>query len=254
MEGEEKEQEDNLDPKKEQQIRLEEARKERIEAEMKKKKQAAREDTRKRAASSFKKVPKKIKIIGAIVLLAILIALFGIVLPLVLDDDETQYLTETSLKEAVDIENLEAIDYTYKGIAEKAGKFLWADTVDYRVRYEAHVRASYDMAEIEFILDDASKTVVAFLPEAQIGSPVLDENKFGYLPEHATADMRDILALCKEDAVNDLNQDEVKKEANESLKNVVTALTMPLLGDEYSLDFKSLSEYPNQEEVLNESE
>lgn len=197
---------------------------------------------------------KKTVTIGLVAVVVILAILLGIVGPLILDRDKNQYLTEISLKEAVDIENLSTIDYTYKGIAEKADKFLWVDTVDCRVRYEVHIRASYDMDQIEFTIDETSKTVTAYIPEVQIGTPVLDENKFGYLPESATPDMRDILALCKEDAARDVNQDELKREADESLRNIVTALTMPLLGDEFTLDFKSLSEYPSREEGLDESE
>lgn len=254
MEGAEQGLEEQADPKKEQQIRLEEARKARIDAEAKKKRQESRRQVRKNAAGSFKKLPKKVKVVGSIVVAAVLIFACGVLVPLALDRDETQYLTETSLKDAVDIESLAAIDYTYKGIAEKAGKFLWADTVDYRVKYEAHVRASYNMTEIEFTLDEGNMVVTAYLPDAQIGTPVLDENEFGYLPENATADMRDILALCKEDAANDLDQEEIKKEANASLQDIVEALTMPLLGDEWTIEFKSLAEYPSEVEVPNEGE
>lgn len=230
---------------KEQQIRLEEAKKARIEAETKKKKQQMREDDKKRRRSSYTKLPKKIRIAIPIVAVVFIIVFAGVIVPLVLDDDETQYITETSLKEAVNVENLAAIDYTYKGIAESTGQFLWMDTVDYRVKYEAHVRANYKMSEIEFTMDETNRMIIAYLPEAEIGSPVLDETKFGYLPERAMADMKDVLALCKEDAARDLDIDEMRIEASRSLQNIIIALTMPLLGDDWSLEFKSLSEYPN---------
>ncbi len=241
---------------KEQQIKLEEVKKARIEAEVKKKKLEQHAEAKKNRKATFSCLPKVAKIGLLIALVVLVLVVFGIVLPILMDDDETQYLSETTLKDAVNIENLAAIDYTYKGIAEKESQFLWMDTVDYRVKYESHIRANYNMSAIEFSLDETNKTATAYIPEPEISSPVLDETKFGYLPEKATADMKDILALCKEDAAKDLNVDEMRLEASESLQNIITALTMPLLGDGWSLEFKSLSEYPNNvnEEVQDEAQ
>lgn len=209
---------------------------------------------KKNKRTTFSHLPKSAKIGLLVALIVSILAVFGIGLPIIMDNDETQYLSETSLKNAVNIENLAAIDYTYKGIAEKEDQFLWIDKVDYRVKYEAHVRANYNMSAIEFSLDEKNKVATAYLPEPEISSPVLDETKFGYLPEKTTADMKDILALCKEDAARELNTDEMRTEASESLQNIITALTMPLLGNEWNLEFKNLSEYPtgSNKEVYDE--
>lgn len=211
---------------------------------------------KKNKRTAFSRLPKSLKIGLPVALIASILAIFGIALPIIMDNDETQYLSETSLKNAVNIEDLAVIDYTYKGIAEKEGQFLWIDKVDYRVKYEAHVRANYNMSAIKFSLDEKNKVATAYLPEPEISSPVLDETKFGYLPEKATADMKDILTLCKEDAARELNTDEMRAEASESLQNIITALTMPLLGDEWSLEFRNLSEYPtgSNEEVYDEAQ
>ena len=243
MEEKEQATKPELDEKAEQQIRLEQAKKERIEAETKKAKQKAREKSRQERKDRAAKVPLKFKLIGVVIVIVVVAVVCGFVLPYLLDDHETHYTSESDLKEAVAIENLSAIDYVYRGIAEKPGHFLWMDSIDYRVRYEAHVRAYYNMNDIEFTMDDATKTVTAYLPDAEIGQAKLDETKFGYLPEDANADMPEILALCREDAANDLNTEQVQKEANENLQNIVKGLTLPLLGDEWTMDFKSLTEY-----------
>ena len=114
-----------------------------------------------------------------------------------MDDDETQYVTESDLKSAVDIDNLSTIDYVYHGIAEKHSTFLWQDRVDYRVKYQAHVRASYKASLSSFRVDRDNGVATAYLPEAEIGEPQLDHKEFGYLPENATADMKDVIALCR---------------------------------------------------------
>ena len=168
---------------------------------------------------------------------------FGFVLPWMADNHETHYLATSDLKSAVDIDSLSTIDYTYHGIAEKHGKFLWQDRVGYRVKYEAHIRASYTLSDIQFEVNEEDKVVTAYLPEAQIGDPQLDNSKFGYLPESATADMKDVIALCREDAANEVDKEEIKEQAEASLKDTAKALTLPLIGDEYQLEFKPIAEY-----------
>lgn len=244
--------EESISDTTEQQIRLENARKERIEAETKEATRQSREEVRQQRKAFAAKVPMKIKLIVAAIVVVALVIFFGFVLPNLLSDHETHYASEASLKEAVQIENLSAIEYVYCGIAEKPGRFLWMDNVEYRVKYEAHVKASYKMSDIQFAIDNDTKVVTAYLPEAELGKITLDETKFGYLPERANANISEVLALCREDAANDLNLEQVQEEARENLQNIVTALTMPLLGGRWQMEFESLSEYeggePNEAE------
>lgn len=236
-----------ISDKTEQQIRLENAKKERIEAETKKAKQQSREKAREQRRDSAAKVPLKVKLIVAAVVAIVLFVFFGFILPNLLSDHKTHYASETELKEAVQIENLSAIEYVYCGIAEKPGRFLWMDNVEYRVKYEAHVKASYKMSDIQFVVDNEKRVATAYLPEAELGKITLDETKFGYLPERANANMSEVLALCREDAANDLNLEQVQEEARENLQNIIKALTLPLLGDKWQMEFKSLSEYEGGE-------
>lgn len=193
--------------------------------------------------SFFDKLSFKAKFATLAVIVAVAIGFFGFALPWITDNHETRYLATSDLKSAVDIDSLSTIDYAYHGIAEKHGQFLWQDNVDYRVKYEAHIRASYTLSDIQFGINEEDKVVTAYLPEARIGDPQLDNSKFGFLPERVTADMKDAIALCREDAANDVDRDEVKEQAEASLKDTVKALTLPLLGDEYQLEFKPIAEY-----------
>lgn len=227
----------------ERETRLEQARTDRIHAELEKQKKESRDAAKNEVKRVVKRLPGKAKI-GLLVAFAIaLVAVFGFVLPFVTDDHETHYLSESDLKAAVEIDSLSAVDYVYHGVAEKRSQFLWQDRVDYRVRYEAHVRASYKLSAIRFTIDEENKKIIAYLPEAEIGEPQLDHNKFGYLPENAMADIKDVIALCREDAASDVNEKEIKSEAYLSLQDTVRALTMPLVGDEYSLEFKPIAEH-----------
>ncbi len=197
----------------------------------------------KRVAKLFGKLSTKVKIALVVVLAVAFVGFFGFILPSMLDNDETQYLTTSDLKSAVDIDSLSTVDYIYHGIVEKHGRFLWMDRVDYRVKYEAHIRASYTMSDIQFGIDEENKVVTAYLPKAQVGEPQLDNSKFGYLPENATADMKDVLSLCRKDAADEVDKKEIKKQADTSLRDTVKALTLPLIDGEYELKFKPLAEY-----------
>lgn len=200
----------------------------------------------KKVAKLFGKLSTKVKIALVVVIAVALVGFFGFILPPMLDNDETQYLTTSDLKSAVDIDSLSTVDYTYHGIVEKRGRFLWVDRVDYRVKYEAHIRASYTMSDIQFGIDEEHKVVTAYLPKAQVGEPQLDNSKFGYLPENATADMKDVLSLCRKDAADEVDKKEIKKQADASLRDTVKALTLPLIEDEYKLVFKPLAEYKGE--------
>ena len=55
--------------------------------------------------------------------------------------------------------------------------------------------------------------------------------------------MKDVIALCREDDANEVDKEEIKEQAEASLKDTAKALTLPLIGDEYQLEFKPIAEY-----------
>ncbi len=207
----------------------------------------------KKLLKPLRKMSWKAKLVGLLAMVVCVILVAGVVWPMFFDRHETEYLTESDLKEAVNIESLSTINYVYHGIAEKHSQLFWGDKLDYRVKYEAHIRASYNMSAIEFNINEDEKTATAYLPEVTIEKPVLNETEFGYLPESATANIKDVIAICREDAANDVNNDEIAREAQESLEQTIRALTLPLLNNEYQLDFKPLTDF-NKEGDSNEAE
>ena len=70
----------------------------------------------KKVAKFFGKLSTKVKIALVVVIAVTLVGFFGFILPSMLDNDETQYLTTSDLKSAVDIDSLSTVDYTYHGI------------------------------------------------------------------------------------------------------------------------------------------
>lgn len=222
----------------EQQTKLEQARESAINAEIKREKMAERKEAKERGREKLAKIPRKVKIVLLAVLLVLLLVLFGIVFPLAFGQHENQYFSESDLKRATNIEELSTVEYIYDGIAEKDGRFLWAETVDYRVRYTASIKAYCDMTQIEFTKDDETGVVTARLPRIQISAPVIDDDSLSFLPENANANIKDVLEICKEDAANDMDADSMRQEAISNLKDIVKGLTEPILGDEWTLEFE----------------
>lgn len=218
---------------------------ERIEAHSRQERQRQRERDKNRRRKLLRCVPLPLRIGIPIALVVVLVVAVGIVLPLAINPNEPQYVTEASLKEAVAISDLEVAECTYKGIAEKKGQFLWMDTVDYRVKYVAKARASYNLFEIEFAVDEASRKITAFLPEPMLSEPIPDENSFGYLPDSTNADLREVLTLCTEDAAAEMGVNQLRDEARISVEEIIEALTKPLIPDDWDIVFEDLSENPN---------
>ncbi len=99
------------------------------------------------------------KIAGIAVLAIVLVLLMGFLLPSVFSGNKTEYFGTSSLKNAVNIESLSTVEYPYTGIAEKhSTTFFGNDKVNYRVKYDATVRASYKLSSIEFVIDEKKRS------------------------------------------------------------------------------------------------
>ncbi|MDO4502037.1 MAG: DUF4230 domain-containing protein [Coriobacteriia bacterium] len=243
------------DPAVEQQIRLQEAERKRAEAETKRIKAEARksrqEDRRERAAerrTTSKNTSFKTKLIGGAIAIVALILVFGVAVPILLDKSENEYSSTSALKEAVNISSLSTVEYMHNGIAEHHTSSLFGDAIDYRVKYKAFVRAEFDMSTIEFAIDNESKTITAFLPEPVITAPTLDETELDYMPRETTVPLKDTIALCREDIICEMNTGLIQEEATNNLHSVIEALTAPLVEKDWTIKYKSLSEYSGENE------
>lgn len=234
--------------------KLERLRKKRLDAEYRNTKQSERvkrSDNRRAALHTLSKVPRKVLLILAAIIVALVFLIPGVIVPTLKPAPKTHYISKTSLEKAVNINELSTLDYTYTGIAEKISSLAIGDIhtpvgdltspewVDFRVKYSAEIRVEFDMSEIRFEINRRSNIITAVLPKMKLGTPNIDANSFGFLPEGKTADLADIIRLCSEDATNEIGQDaQLEEREYENLESTVSALTLPLIGDEYTLEFK----------------
>lgn len=136
-------------------------------------------------------------------------------------------LTETELEKTVSVSKLATARCVYKGIAAKTDE---SGSTLYHVYYESSVTAGIDMGDITFKVDEEAKTVTPILPEPTINTPEIDTSSLDFFEANASADMKDAIALCRQDALEKVSADAaIKESATENLRSTVEALTKSLL-------------------------
>ena len=78
--------------------------------------------------------------------------------------------------------------------------------------------------DVEFEIDEENKTVTPILPEISVNIAALDENEISYIPKNPDIPLKEIIVLCKEDAVREANDSKkLYQTAEENLKAVIEA-------------------------------
>lgn len=99
------------------------------------------------------------------------------------------------------------------------------------------------MEDVEFEIDEENKTVTPILPEISVNIAALDENEISYIPKNPDIPLKEIIVLCKEDAVREANDSKkLYQTAEENLKAVIEALVSPILEHAgYTIKWQSVS-------------
>ena len=148
-------------------------------------------------------------------------------------------ITSAQLEDSIDIGTLSVAEFTYNGIAEKHNEKN-PDKTDCYILYNSKVKTGIDVKDIKFDIDEKEKTITPILPEVKINSVELDETALSYIPQNPNISLKEILSICKEDAMNEANDSEKLKEAaNENLKSAVEALLSPVAEKEgYTVEWE----------------
>lgn len=145
---------------------------------------------------------------------------------------ETTIITKSTLIDTVDIAELSTAEFIYNGIAE-IPKSEKSDKIKCRVRYSAKVKASVTMTDIDFKIDRDNKTVKPILPEIKLDAILDDQEGFSFIPENSDVDLQEVMEFCKNDVTDEATQTlELYDSAEENLKDIIQALTYPLLNSE----------------------
>lgn len=141
---------------------------------------------------------------------------------------EESVISSAMLTEVTSVSELSSAQFTYNGIAqvyEADGK-----TVKCNVKYASKVKAGIDMKDIKFDIDNEKKTVTPIIPDIKITACTVDEEQLSFIPENTTADLKDVLKACEEDAETESKESpQLMESAAENLKSVVEALIYPVV-------------------------
>ena len=148
-------------------------------------------------------------------------------------------ITSSTLTDAIDIAELSAAEFRYRGIAD-----VYSDEekakIKCRICYNSTVKAGIDMEKVEFDINTEDKTVTAALPDIQILVNVVDDQSMALLPTDADIGIDEMLKYSKEDAEREaMESDELIETARENLKMTIEGLLYPVLHAQgYSLAWK----------------
>lgn len=180
-------------------------------------------------AVSQPKKKSRLPILLIIVLLLVAAGAFAVLNPAVSSRLKSEdYISTSQLKKAVAIEGLSSAEFVYNGIAEK--QKTDSDEIEYRVSYDATVKAGISMSDVNFDVDDKDKVITITLPEIVPSSVSVSMDGLDYIPENPKVEIKEILELCETDVKKEAEQSVTfYSTAKDNLKSAIEALTMPIV-------------------------
>lgn len=190
------------------------------------------------SASPLKKIATLIK---QNLLLLVVILLVVILLASILSNKQDRYTYNFSsaLMKTLDVDELSTSELIYNGVLEVNHKD--SDNVHYRIRYDSKIKVGIKMSDIKFDVNPDDKTIAVLLPDVEILEVIIDPDSIKFLPDHFRTDMKTAVIDAKNDALmRSKETPALIKTAEENLKSIVTALTLPIIQDEgYQLVWQS---------------
>lgn len=170
------------------------------------------------------------KKVNLMIIVAIALVAFGFWGSTVMNRPEkAQIITSSQLTKAINISQLSTAEFVYNGVAEKYSADK-PEEVECYIAYNANVKVGIRMEDVRFEIDEEQKTVTPILPKITVNIATLDEEAISYIPKNPDITLKEIIALCKEDAMNEANNSEkLYQIAEENLRAVIEALLSPIL-------------------------
>ena len=184
-----------------------------------------------KALSAFLGLSKKLKMILAAVavlgLVAVVICLVGIG-----HNGGVTTVSEASLREIIDINELSTVEYDYNAIATKYDDEQTKPL--YHVAYKGKVTAGIDFSKIKVDIDKTNKHIIITIPDAEVHHFTVDVSEMDYIfvkDKYETEDIsKEAYSLCLADLEESLKeQDNLLSFAKENAQSTIEALLGPWL-------------------------
>ena len=145
----------------------------------------------------------KKKIIGSVLVLGIVAAAAGLFVPNAVQKiTKESVITSSQLEKAVDISELSTAEFIYNGIADKYSDGNLEET-ECHIAYASTVKVGIALDQITFTIDEEKKTVTPVLPEITVNTVTVDPDSLSFIPQNPDVELKDIMTVCKEDALKE---------------------------------------------------
>ena len=147
--------------------------------------------------------------------------------------DLAEIITETTLKQIINVSELSTFTAVYNGIAEVASE-KDPEQVAYYVSYDARVDAGIDFEDVDIAVDHEAKAVTITLPEVTITQANVDIASLDFIfydPAANTATItQEAFRACEADVETECAQQaDIYELAEQNAENVLRALVSPIL-------------------------
>lgn len=148
--------------------------------------------------------------------------------PAMTTESEIFTISETTLREVLDISQMSTVEYTYNSIVDVTEE----DELKYSISYNGHIKAGIDFSQIAITVDSDQKSIVVTVPEAEITETVVDISTLDYIFQDTKYDTETTMDEAYSRSCEDLqakatNNGDILSSAKENAISAVKALLEP---------------------------
>lgn len=182
----------------------------------------------------------KKKIVSIVLVVAVVAVAAGLFVPNAVNKIRKEdVITSSQLEKVINISELSTAEFMYNGIATKYSEED-PEKEECNIAYEASVKVGIEMDKVTFTIDEENKTVTPELPEINVNTVTVDPDSLSYIPQNPKIEMKEILELCKKDALDEAGASkELYQTAEENIQSAIEALLSPILKNaEYTIQWQ----------------
>lgn len=200
-------------------------------------------DKKDKKGNKDKKRANPFNMLRSVIALIVVVLVVVILIDVIKKDSKKEIITESSLKEIINVSELSTFEAVYNGVAKVMNEKK-PTKVDYYVSYEATVKAGIDFEKVEIKVDNDAKKITVTLPEIKITDTNVDIASLDYIFENKKANTETVseeaYKACIEDvSIESSSEDAIYELAEQNAKNIIEALISPFveqLDSEYVLE------------------
>lgn len=133
-------------------------------------------------------------------------------------------VSESQLKEALEINEFSTLEASYNSIAK-----IYGEDGKYYVAYEGTVRMGFDPEKLDYAIDDKGKKIKVILPEIEVQDVVVDQKSLDFIDvDEDETIIAKSYERCKQDLDSKVRRDQALKDiARENAENFICASLQP---------------------------